>query len=196
MLKALIDAPEASGEQENTVFAIAEDHYPYALSDADLATLYGIPKEGIRNNFDLYRNGFLLWSASMTQPVIVDKPCSAIDILPTLSNLFGLEYDSRLLMGSDILADGDHFALIKVNGWSWISTQGEYNASAKRFTPSANCTLSDSEKTEYVNAMNKIVRAKQTYSKQLLDKDYYRHIYKFISKEKIENTEQEEIDQP
>ena len=135
-------------------------------------------------------------NASMTQPVIVDKPCSAIDILPTLSNLFGLEYDSRLLMGSDILADGDHFALIKVNGWSWISTQGEYNASAKRFTPSANCTLSDSEKTEYVNAMNKIVRAKQTYSKQLLDKDYYRHIYKFISKEKIENTEQEEIDQP
>ena len=196
MLKALIDALEASGELENTVFAIAEDHYPYALSDADLATLYGIPKEGIRNNFDLYRNGFLLWSASMTQPVIVDKPCSAIDILPTLSNLFGLEYDSRLLMGSDILADGDHFALIKVNGWSWISTQGEYNASAKRFTPSANCTLSDSEKTEYVNAMNKIVRAKQTYSKQLLDKDYYRHIYKFISKEKIENTEQEEIDQP
>ncbi len=196
MLKALIDVLEASGELENTVFAIAEDHYPYALSDADLATLYGIPKEGIRNNFDLYRNGFLLWSASMTQPVIVDKPCSAIDILPTLSNLFGLEYDSRLLMGSDILADGDHFALIKVNGWSWISTQGEYNASAKRFTPSANCTLSDSEKTEYVNAMNKIVRAKQTYSKQLLDKDYYRHIYKFISKEKIENTEQEEIDQP
>ena len=194
MLQVLIKALEEAGKLEDTVFAIAEDHYPYALSDGDLATLYNIPKDGIRNNFDLYRNGFLLWSASMTEPVIVDKPCSAIDILPTLSNLFGLEYDSRLLMGSDILADGDHFALIKVNGWSWISTQGEYNASAKKFTPSANCTLSEEEKSSYVSAMNKVVRAKQTYSKQLLDKDYYKHIYKFISKENPAETEQTEAD--
>ena len=113
----------------------------------------------------------------------MDKPCSTIDTLPTLSNLFGLEYDSRLLMGSDILAEGDHFALLKVNGWSWISTQGEYTASEKRFVPSDECTLSQEEQSEYVSRMNKIVRAKTTYSKQILDKDYYKHIYKYISKE-------------
>ena len=177
MLKTLVDALDQAGELEDTVFAMAADHYPYALSDADLASLYGIPKDGIRNNFDLYRNGFILWSASMSQPVVVEKPCSTIDIVPTLSNLFGLEYDSRLLMGSDIMAEGDHFALIKVNGWSWISTQGEYNASEKRFTPAAGCTLTDEEKSEYVKAMNKIVRAKQTYSKQILDKNYYKHVF-------------------
>ena len=190
MLKALVDALDEAGELEDTVFAMAADHYPYALSDADLASLYGIPSNNIRNNFDLYRNGFILWSASMTEPVIVDKPCSTIDIVPTLSNLFGLEYDSRLLMGSDIMTEGDHFALIKVNGWSWISTQGEYNASAKKFTPSADCTLSEEEKADYISAMNKVIRAKQTYSKQLLDKDYYRHIFKFVSKEKNNDTKQ------
>ena len=188
MLRTLVDALDQAGELEDTVFAMAADHYPYALSDEDLSELYGIPREGIRENFDLYRNGFLLWSASMSEPVTVDKPCSTIDILPTLSNLFGLEYDSRLMMGSDIMAEGDHFALIKVNGWSWISTQGEYNASAKRFTPSADCTLSESETADYVSAMNKIVRAKQTYSKQLLDKDYYKHIWKFVSKDKTGST--------
>ena len=177
MLKTLVDALDQAGELEDTVFAMAADHYPYALSDADLASLYGIPKDGIRNNFDLYRNGFILWSASMSQPVVVEKPCSTIDIVPTLSNLFGLEYDSRLLMGSDIMAEGDHFALIKVNGWSWISTQGEYIASEKRFTPASGCTLTDEEKSEYVKAMNKIVRAKQTYSKQILDKNYYKHVF-------------------
>ena len=190
MLKALVDALDEAGELEDTVFAMAADHYPYALSDADLASLYGIPSNNIRNNFDLYRNGFILWSASMTEPVIVDKPCSTIDIVPTLSNLFGQEYDSRLLMGSDIMTEGDHFALIKVNGWSWISTQGEYNASAKKFTPSADCTLSEEEKADYISAMNKVIRAKQTYSKQLLDKDYYRHIFKFVSKEKNNDTKQ------
>ena len=183
MLKALVDALDEAGELEDTVFAMAADHYPYALSDADLASLYGISQDGIRNNFDLYRNGFILWSASMKEPVLVDKPCSTIDILPTLSNLFGLEYDSRLLTGSDIMAEGDHFALLKVNGWSWISTQGEYNGSTKRFTPNANCTLSDEERDNYVSSMNKIVRAKTTYSKQILDRDYYNHIFKFIVKD-------------
>ena len=88
------------------------------------------------------------------------------------------------------MTEGDHFALIKVNGWSWISTQGEYNASAKKFTPSAGCTLSEEEKADYISAMNKVIRAKQTYSKQLLDKDYYRHIFKFVSKEKNNDTKQ------
>ena len=196
MLKALVDALDEAGELADTVFAMAADHYPYALSDGDLASLYGIPKDNIRNNFDLYRNGFILWSASMKEPVVVDKPCSTIDILPTLSNLFGLTYDSRILMGSDIMADGDHFALLKVNGWSWISTQGEYNAAEKKFTPGAGCTLSDEEKTEYVKAMNNVVRAKQTYSKQLLDKDYYRHIFKFIDKDSADDTKQTESVQP
>ena len=40
--------------------------------------------------------------------------------------------------------------------------------------------------------MNNIVRGKTTYSKQILDKDYYRHIYKFISKEKTETKEDSE----
>lgn len=189
MLQALVEKLEEAGELEDTVFAMAADHYPYALSDADLASLYNIPKSGIRNNFDLYRNCFILWSASMKKPVVVDKPCSTIDICPTLYNLFGFTYDSRLLMGSDIMAEGDHFALVKVNGWSWISTQGEYNASAKKFTPSADCTLTDADRSDYITRMNKIVRAKQTYSKQILDKDYYKHIYKYISKDKVKTTD-------
>ena len=181
MLEVLVNKLKEAGELEDTVFAMAADHYPYALSDDELAELYGIPKEDIRSQFALYRNGFILWSASMREPVVVDKPCSTIDILPTLSNLFGLEYDSRLLMGSDIMADGDHFALLKVNGWSWISTQGEYNSSMKRFQPSESCTLSDEEQAEYIKHMNKTVKGKTAYSMQILKQDYYKHIMKFKS---------------
>lgn len=181
MLKELVDKLDEAGKLENTVFAMAADHYPYALHDAELAELYEIPEEDIRNNFDLYRNGFILWSASMEKPIVVEKPCSTIDILPTLSNLFGLEYDSRLLMGSDVMAQGDHFALLKVNGWSWISTQGEYNSAKKSFTPSENCTLSDDEIDEYITYMNKIVKGKTAYSMQILKQDYYKHILKFKS---------------
>ncbi|MBQ9902827.1 MAG: LTA synthase family protein [Clostridia bacterium] len=201
MLKEMVDELEAAGELDDTVFAMAADHYPYALSDSELAEMYGLPKSDIRNNFDLYRNCFILWCSSMEEPVVVDKPCSTIDILPTLSNLFGLEYDSRLLMGSDIMAEGDHFALLKVNGWSWISTQGEYNSAAKRFTPSDDCVLSESEQSDYIKRMNTIVKGKTTYSKQILDKDYYKHIYSFITKKNSDSqdsassTEQDSAEQ-
>ena len=40
----------------------------------------------------------------MEQPVEVDTACSSLDILPTLLNLFGFEYDSRLLMGTDVFS--------------------------------------------------------------------------------------------
>lgn len=177
MLRVLVDELEKAGKLDDTVFAMSADHYPYALSDEELSVLYGLPKSGIRNNFDLYRNGFILWSSSMDNPVTVDVPCSTIDILPTLSNLFGLEYDSRLLMGRDIMAPGEHFALLKVSGWSWISEQGSYKASSQKFTPGSECTLSDDEKDDYISRMNKLVKAKTTYSKKIIDNDYYAHVF-------------------
>ncbi len=80
-------------------------------------------------------------------------------------------------MGSDIMAEGDHFAPIKMNGWSWVSTQGKYKSYKNEFTPSAECTLSESEQEKYVETMNQLVAAKTTFSKMILDKDYYRHVF-------------------
>ena len=78
----------------------------------ELAELYGLPESRIRDNFDLYRNGLIIWSSSMEAPVKVSKPCSSIDILPTVSNLFGLEYDSRLITGKDILSDSEGLVIL------------------------------------------------------------------------------------
>ena len=110
MLTELIRQLEKAGVLEDTVFAMCCDHCPYALSDSELAELYGLPEKGIRGNFDLYRNGFLLWSPSMDKPVTVDTPCSSIDILPTLCNLFGLSYNSRLITGTDILSPTENLS--------------------------------------------------------------------------------------
>lgn len=177
MLQVLVQKLDEAGILEDTVFAMTADHYPYALSDKGLAELYGLEKDNIRKQSALYRNSFILWCASMTEPVVVDKPCSSIDIIPTLSNLFGLEYDSRIIMGSDILCDGDHFALLKLNGWSWISTQGEYIANRHKFIPNQDCTLSDDELEQYIDGMNMRIKAMTSYSLEILDRDYYRHIF-------------------
>ena len=178
MLQVLVDELKKNGNLENTVFAMSADHYPYAMTNYGLSQLYQLPGPKIRNKINLYRNSFILWTPTMTSPVVVDTPCTPVDILPTLSNMFGLEYDSRLMMGTDIMSDGEHVAPIKLLGWSWVSTQGEYLSETDTFTPNASCTLSPEMQQKYVENMNEYVKAKTSFSKLILETDYYRHVFR------------------
>ena len=77
--------------------------------------------------------GLILWSAGMTEPVPVDKVCCQVDILPTLSNLLGLEYDSRMLAGRDILSDSE--GLVVFSSRSWRSDRGFMTAMPSALPP-------------------------------------------------------------
>jgi phosphoglycerol transferase MdoB-like AlkP superfamily enzyme len=142
MVKALYDECERLGILEDTVFVLAPDHFPYKLSpdetanQAALSEMYGLPNDDIYSNFDLYRAALVIWSGSMKEPVKVDKVCSAIDILPTLLNLFGMEYDSRIIMGQDIL-DFNSEGIVTLNtsksSYHFITDYGEFNFKTKKF---------------------------------------------------------------
>ena len=100
------------------------------------------------------------------------SPTCPLDIVPTLSNLFGLEYDSRLLMGRDALSDAS--PLVVFNSRSWITDLGRYNADKNEFTPA----VSESEIPEgYVESVCAKVDAKFTVSEKILDTDYYRVLW-------------------
>lgn len=182
MLTELVNQLSARGILDDTVFVMTADHYPYALEDGELAELYGLPESGIRDNFDLYRNGLIIWSSSMEHPVKVTKPCSAIDIVPTVSNLFGLEYDSRLLMGSDILSDSDGLVILNCltsGSWNWITDKGSYSTWNKKFTLNSEYEgkYTQEQIDSYVEYINKVVNAKHVYSLKILDKDYYKYVF-------------------
>lgn len=182
MLSDLISRLEAAGQLENTVFAMCCDHLPYALDDVSLGELYSLPSDNIRNNYDLYRNAFILWSPSMEAPVTIDTPCSNYDMLPTLANLFGLPYDSRLITGKDILSDTEKIVLINTlgsgGGWNWITTEGTYNTVDGSFTPSAQNSMTEEEKSAYVELTQRRVAAMRKYSFEILDRNYYSYIFK------------------
>ena len=182
MLTELVNQLEQRGILDDTVFVMTCDHYPYALEDDELAELYGLPEEKIRDNFDLYRNGLIIWSSSMESPVKVTKPCSSIDILPTVSNLFGLEYDSRLMMGKDILSDSEGLVILNCltsGSWNWITDKGSYCTWTKKFTlnPEYAGQYTDEQLDSYVEYINKVVNAKHVYSLKILDKDYYSYVF-------------------
>ena len=103
---------------ENTVIALAGDHYPYGLTNDEISEFKG---HAVDEEYELYESAFLLWTPGM-EPQTVDKLCCNMDILPTLANLFGLEYDSRLLMGRDIFSDSEGFVIFRDR--DWISERG------------------------------------------------------------------------
>ena len=113
----------------------------------------------------------------MEDRIEVDKYCSSLDILPTLSNLFGFEYDSRLLMGSDILSTSKPLVIFSTR--SWISERGKYNAETKEFTAFSGQEFSSTtEQRVYINNINAIVNNKFMASAMILDCDYYAKVFK------------------
>jgi len=165
-LEHLLAELEKAGVADRTLIALSADHYPYGLDDQTIDELAG---HSIEKNFELYKNTFILYTKGM-EPEVISKPASSLDILPTLSNLLGLEYDSRLLMGKDIFSNSE--PLIPFLNKSFITDKGTYNAETRTFTP----TNGEQINEDYIKHISSIVEAKFYYSTKILEKDYYRKI--------------------
>jgi phosphoglycerol transferase MdoB-like AlkP superfamily enzyme len=167
-LEQLIKKLEEAGVADHTVIALSADHYPYAWDKSIIDEAEG---HTVEPNFELYRNNFILWCEGMKNKIVIDEPCSSLDILPTLSNLFGLEYDSRLLMGQDILSDAP--PLVILSNRSFITDKAMYNSETGKVTK-----LTDEELPEdYISNINKIIKNKFKVSESIRKCDYYRSIF-------------------
>ncbi|MDF2906182.1 MAG: hypothetical protein K0R34_1503 [Herbinix sp.] len=167
-LEALLSKLEAAGVADRTVIALSADHYPYGWEKYKLEELAG---HDIDSNFEIYKNHFVLWNPGMKENIVIDEPCSSLDILPTLSNLFGLEYDSRLLMGQDILSDAE--PLVVLSNRSFITDKVMYNSATGETTLLTEEPLPEG----YIKNLNSLVQNKFTVSKSMLEVDYYRHVF-------------------
>ena len=164
-VESLMDQLQAAGKLEDTVIVLSADHYPYGLTDEEYSELLGHEVDPV---FEIYENTLILWSADMEEPVYVDKYCSSLDVMPTLSNLFGLEYDSRLLMGEDILSSKP--GLVIFSNYSFISRDGFYNSTTDQFTRwDGQEPDLDAVATLVAEVQNRVA-----YSAVILDYDYYR----------------------
>lgn len=182
-LTYLLQRLEEAGKLDKTLIVLSPDHIPYS-NVAVLEELAGKKFGGAKLeylseadlDFDVYRNTLIMWSGSMKEPVKVDKICGQIDILPTVSNLLGLEYDSRLLMGSDILSESSPIVIFSSS--SWLTDQGLYNRYSGKFTLADGITMSKEEQKEYVSVVKKIVSYKLQASNLIVEQDYYNTLFK------------------
>lgn len=173
-MASMIRQLEEAGIADDTVIVLTTDHYPYGLASSDtwgdgtdfLAELYGVNyiTEKVRD-----RSALIIWSGCLEdQDIVVDDPVWCMDILPTLSNLFGVEYDSRLMIGRDVFSESDPLVFWPMT-YSWKTDMGEYDASNWKFTPAEGVEVPEG----YVDEINAIVRNKVTYCRGVQWYNYF-----------------------
>lgn len=169
-LSYLMEELEKKGIANDTVICLTSDHYPYGLSDDGLKELYGYAHE---NLFQRDHSAWILWCGSLEEeePIVVTAPTFSLDILPTLSNLFGTEFDSRLFPGRDVFSDAE--AVVFNANYDWKTEYGTYFASQGKFVPAEGVEVPDG----YVDRMKVIVRNKLRYCTMAWNNDYFRYLF-------------------
>ncbi len=168
-LQELMRQLEAAGVADQTAIVLTADHYPYGLTLDQYSELAGFEVE---STFERFRSSFICYVPGM-EPVKVPDYCCTVDILPTLLNLFGLEYDSRLLAGRDVLAPGEKIAVL--SDQSFITKDFRYDASTGMAYNNQGETFSSPRVEEYCNYVQNLF----TFSNGILRSDYYRYIQKY-----------------
>lgn len=137
-LEYLMQRLEEAGVADKTCIVLTNDHYPYGLTEDEYNELAG---QTLDTTFEKYRNSFICYVPGLSENIVVDEYCSTADILPTLLNLFGVDYDSRLLAGTDVLSSGIHVAVLSDK--SFLTKTFRYDAGTETVIPAdENTTVS------------------------------------------------------
>ncbi len=171
-LESMVSTLEDKGIADDTVIVLCTDHYPYGLQESstfgnDEDYLYDLYKTDDYDKFLQDKNSLIIWSESIEDMKLeVDTPTMSLDILPTLSNLFGLEYDSRLLVGRDVFSDA--MPLVLWTNHSFLTEHGSYDADTDKYE-----SFDDTADDKYFKEISTIVSNKISYSSQVVDNDYF-----------------------
>ena len=182
--KVMLDKLEKAGIADDTVIVMTTDHYPYGLAygafgntEDYLSDLYGHATD---EDWDRDESGLIIWCGSLEHEnknlaKEISTPVTSLDILPTLSNLFGLEYDSRLLVGRDVFSNTE--PLVFWLDYTWKTDKGLYDSYYEEFYPADDVEMSEEEQETYVDRITQTVINKINYSRAAVSSDYFYHLF-------------------
>ncbi|MBE6948657.1 MAG: LTA synthase family protein [Ruminococcaceae bacterium] len=167
-LEYLMQRLEEEGIADKTAIVLAGDHFPYGLSDSQYSELMGYDID----EFSKYKSTLIFWVGGLEENIVVDEYCCNVDILPTILNLWGFSYDSRLLAGTDVFSDGTHMAVLIDK--SFLTDKVWFNAN----TGEATYLIDESELPEgYLDNMIKLISTKFSVSSNILNTAYYNFLF-------------------
>ncbi|MCI9127288.1 MAG: sulfatase-like hydrolase/transferase [Eubacterium sp.] len=112
MVGLLIQALKDNNLYDNTVIVAYADHYLYTINDK---TVLDKNKNTLGNLIN--HTPFFIWSSDI-QPKDVNKVTMQMNILPTVLNLFGINYNSNYYLGTNALAK-NYKGIAFYSDYSW-----------------------------------------------------------------------------
>lgn len=112
MVELLINTLEEKSLLDNTVIVVFTDHYLYTLSDQTILDKYKKTSNNLIN-----KTPFFIWDNGKTKKKVTSVT-SQLNVLPTLLNLFGLEYHPNYYIGADAL-NNNYKGIVFFSDYSW-----------------------------------------------------------------------------
>ena len=164
----LMERLEQAGVADRTAIVIAGDHFPYGLTEKQYSSLVGYELDA----FSKYKSSLIFWVGGLDEPIVVEDYCCNVDILPTILNLWGLSYDSRMLAGTDVFSDSTHMAVLMDKSWLTDTVWFDANTGKARY-------LVEQEEVPagYVENMNQLVATRFSISADILNTAYYNYVF-------------------
>ena len=164
-LEYLIGELEKAGKLDKTVICITTDHYPYGLTDSQYKGMLGHSIQ--YGGLERHQSDLIIWNSAM-ETVKIDKPCSQQDVLPTLLNLFGFTYDSRIYSGMDILSDS--YGLAMTANQSFITDKIIYNSRYEKvYYLDENWEMPEG----YLESYIQVVKNRFSIASNILNQDFF-----------------------
>ena len=112
MIELLLKNLEEKNLIDNTVIVAYSDHYLYTIEDKTVLDKY---KETSNNLIN--KTPFFIWSKD-TKKTNINKVTSQLNILPTVLNLWGIDYNPNNYIATDAL-DSNYQGIVFFSDYSW-----------------------------------------------------------------------------
>lgn len=167
-LEYLLQRLEEAGIADKTAIVLSGDHFPYGLQENQYEELVGHDVD----DFTKFKSTLIFWVGGLQENIVVEDYCCNADILPTILNLWGLEYDSRMLAGNDVFSDGTHVAVLSDR--SFVTDKVRFSSR----TGKAEYLVPEDQIPEgYVENLVNLVDTRFRISTDILNTDYYRFVF-------------------
>lgn len=167
-LEYLLNRLEEAGVLDRTAIVMASDHTPYGLAKDLYFEMIGAEEDF----FGWYKSNLVFWVGGMEEPVVVEEYCSTADVLPTILNLWGFPYDSRMYPGTDVFSDGVHAAVLVDH--SFMTDKVWFNSN----TGEIRYQVPEEEVPEnYIENMNQLIASRFDFSAEILRNNYYQYVF-------------------
>ncbi len=162
-LEEVIKTLKENDRLKDTIIVLTGDHYPPGITYNEMQEISSYKLDA---TFEKYRMPFIIYNSEI-EHIDNKKYCSSLDAFPTLLNLLGVDYDSRLLMGRDIFSDSKD--LVIFSDRSFITDKGRYNELAESYA-------GQEVDTNYLENIKNTIYLKYRYSRLILENDFYKYL--------------------